>query len=143
MISADRRRGYRAAMRKHGLPATVVIGGTGESAGTAAAAELVKLAPRPTAVTVFNDDCALGVIGGLALGGVDVPGSISVAGFDDSPVAQFAAVNLTTIGQEPEHQASWAVRAAVQRLEGGRETSQEWVLEPSLVVRGSTAAPPA
>src|ERR1700712_1975589 len=135
MISADRRRGYRAAMRRRGLPPTVVSGGTGEAGGKAAGAEILNLEPLPTAVTAFNDHCALGVIGMLAAEGIDVPDRISVAGFDDGPVAQLAAVDLTTIGQEPATQAAWAVCAAVQRLEDGRETPQEWVVQPSLVIR--------
>lgn len=141
MISADRRTGYRAAMRRYGLRATVVTGGAGERDGVTAAENLLEAGPLPTAVTVFNDHAALGVIGRLAAAGVDVPGQISVAGFDDSPIARFAAVDLTTISQEAATQATWAVQAAVQRLENGRDEPQEWVLEPSLVVRGSTGPP--
>lgn len=141
MISADRRSGYRAAMRRHGLPARVVTGGAGERDGVGAAENLLRVGPLPTAVTVFNDHAALGVIGRLTAEGLDVPRDISIAGFDDSPVAQFATVNLTTVSQEAATQAGWAVRAAVQRLEQGRDVSQEWILEPSLVLRGSTGPP--
>jgi DNA-binding LacI/PurR family transcriptional regulator len=142
LISADRRRGYRAAMRRHRLPATVVAGGSSENNGVGGADSLLRLAEFPTAVTVFNDHCALGVIGRLAARGIEVPGRISIAGFDNSPVAQFATVNLTTVSQEAPIQAAWAVRAAVQRLEEGRDTPQEWILTPSLLVRGTTAPPP-
>ena len=144
VISADRRRGYRAAMRRHGLTAQVIAGGTDDSDGWRAASPLVDPADRTstaTAVTTFNDRVALGVIGRLAAAGLDVPGSISVAGYDDSPIAGFAAVNLTTVGQDPATQAEWAVRAAVQRLEEARTAPQEWVLDPILVARGSTGPP--
>ena len=93
-------------------------------------------------MTVFNDSCALGVMGRLAALGMDVPGQLSVAGFDDSPIARFAAVNLTTVSQQADTLAAWAVRAAVQRLELGRETAQEWVLPPVLIVRGTTGPVP-
>ena len=140
-ISADRRRGYRAGMKRHGLTPQVLTGGTGEPDGARAATELLALPARPTAVTVFNDHCALGVIGGLAASGMAVPRDMSVAGFDDSPIARFATVDLTTVSQDAATQAAWAVRAAVQRLEQGRDQPQEWVLEPKLVLRGSTAPP--
>ena len=62
--AADRRRGYRDAMRHHGLDSEIRIlpGGLTEDDGAAAARALLELDPRPTAVTVFNDRCATGVL---------------------------------------------------------------------------------
>jgi LacI family transcriptional regulator len=139
-ISADRRRGYRAAMRRSNEARYVKIlaGGTGEVDGRRAAEELLRGDQLPTAVTTFNDHCAVGLIDRFARAGVAVPDAISVAGYDNAPIAQYAAIDLTTVSQEAPIQAHWAVRAAVERLEGARHDTRESVLQPRLIVRGST-----
>jgi LacI family transcriptional regulator len=139
-ISADRRRGYRMAMRRHreGGHVRILAGGSAEPDGWRVADELLRLDQLPTAVTTFNDHCAVGVIDRFARAGVAVPDLVSVAGYDNAPIAQYAAINLTTVSQEAFTQAQWAVRAAVERLEGVRQNTRESILEPRLVVRGST-----
>src|SRR6516164_4806794 len=57
--AADRRRGYRAAMRRHGLTSQILPGGPAEEDGAAAAHALRVASPRPTAVLAFNDQCAV------------------------------------------------------------------------------------
>jgi DNA-binding LacI/PurR family transcriptional regulator len=139
-ISADRRRGYRTAMRRNhqGGHVRIFAGGTGEVHGWRAAEELLTQDQLPTAVATFNDHCAVGLIDRLSGAGVAVPDAISVAGYDNAPIAQYAAINLTTVSQEAPAQAQWAVRAAVERLEGVRHGTRESILEPRLIVRGST-----
>jgi len=139
-ISADRRRGYRTAMRRHNETDHVRIlpGGTTEADGWRAGDQLLRLDQLPTAVTTFNDHCALGLIDRLSRAGVAVPDAVSVAGYDNAPIAEYAAINLTTVSQEAPIQASWAVRAAIERLEGVRQQPHELILEPRLIVRGST-----
>jgi DNA-binding LacI/PurR family transcriptional regulator len=139
-ISADRRRGYRMAMRRNHETRhmRILAGGTGEVDGWQAAEELLRGDHLPTAVTTFNDHCAVGLIDGLTRAGIAVPDAISVAGYDNAPIAQYAAINLTTVSQEAPAQAQWAVRAAIERLEGVREDTQESILAPRLIVRGST-----
>jgi DNA-binding LacI/PurR family transcriptional regulator len=66
---------------------------------------------------------------------------MSVVGYDDSPAAKLAHVNLTTVSQNAREQAERAVQAAVERLDQGRTDRREVVLEPLLVVRGTTAPP--
>jgi DNA-binding LacI/PurR family transcriptional regulator len=139
-ISGDRRRGYRTAMRRHHMAdhVRILAGGSAEADGFRAADQLLKADQLPTAITTFNDHSAMGVIDRLVRAGVAVPEVISVAGYDNAPIAQFAAVNLTTVSQEAPIQAQWAVRAAVERLEGVRTETRESILEPRLIVRGST-----
>jgi LacI family transcriptional regulator len=142
-ISALRRRGYRAAMRRHDLgdQVRVITAGDSEPDGYRAAAELLRRDRLPTAVCAFNDHCALGVIDALGKAGVRVPGDCSVTGYDDSPVARLAAVDLTSVSQEAAAMAESAVRAAADRLEGRAAGSTDAVLEPRLVIRGSSAPP--
>jgi DNA-binding LacI/PurR family transcriptional regulator len=139
-ISADRRRGYRNAMRRHGNAdhVRVVAGGPTEADGWRAAEDLLRLDQLPTAVTIFNDHCAVGLIDRLTRAGIAVPDAVSVTGYDNTPIAQFAAINLTTVSQEAHTLAEWAVRAAIERLDGAREEARESILQPRLVVRGST-----
>ena len=95
----------------------------------------------PTAVFAFNDRCALGLIDVLIRAGLRVPDDVSVVGFDDSPLAGLAHVDLTTIGQDTARLAELAVARAVGRIEDPVHTVSDKVCEPRLVVRGSTAAP--
>ena len=140
-ISALRRQGYRAAMRRNGLHPRVVTGGDSERDGHRAAAELLARERLPTAICAFNDHCALGVIDALARAGVRVPAGCSVTGYDNSPVAQLTAVDLTSVSQEAAVLARSAVRAAADRLEGHVTGSTDTVLDPRLVVRGSSSPP--
>lgn len=143
-IAAGRRRGYRRAMRRPGLAARarVIPGDHTEEAGIRAARALLEEdAGLPTAVITSNDRCAVGLLDVFARNAVAVPGTVSVAGYDDSPLARLAHVSLTTVSQDTAQQAADAVELAVERLEGGRTTPREIVLTPRLVVRGTTAPP--
>lgn len=136
--SAERRRGYREAMRRHGLEAygRVVAGGSGEDDGARAAREL--LADPPTAVTMFNDLSATALLDVLRRGGLAVPGDISVVGYDDSSFSRLGHIDLTTVAQDIATMATLAVSRAVERIEGAHVAHRESVIPPRLVVRGTT-----
>ena len=118
-----------------------------------------------TAVIAFNDVVALGLLGALHELGTDVPGELSVAGFDDIPFAAFTWPPLTTawVPQEQLGQLAWdrlhamlaptppadaPLHTLTPPLQGGREQvkggvsgnvgGQQVLLRPRLVVRGST-----
>ena len=142
-IASDRRRGYRKAMRRHRLAdqIRIVPGDHTEAAGTQAAQTLLRDGDLPSAVVASNDRCALGLLDALNRAGVEVPGALSVVGYDDSSLSRLAHVNLTTVSQDARQQAEHAVAAAVERLDSGRTAHREVVLTPHLVVRGTTAEP--
>jgi DNA-binding LacI/PurR family transcriptional regulator len=139
--AADRRRGYRDAMRHHGLDSEIRVlpGGLTEDDGAAAARALLGIDPRPSAVTVFNDRCAIGVLDVLQRAGLAVPGDVSVVGYDDSHLARMSHVNLTTVAQDTEQITTLAVARAIERLDGTPVTERELVIPPHLVVRATTA----
>ena len=143
VIAGDRRRGYRTSMRRHGLACHIRIipGDHGGESGLRAAATLLSQPGFPTAVLAFNDRCAAGLLDAFNRAGVDVPGSVSIAGYDDSPLARLAHVRLTTVSQDTQQQAEQAVAAAVERLDDGRSAAREVVLPPRLVVRHTTGPP--
>ncbi|MFJ9868969.1 LacI family DNA-binding transcriptional regulator [Streptomyces sp. NPDC101165] len=140
VIATDRRRGYRDAMRRHGLAEHIRIlsGDRTERSGERVARRLLDEGELPTAVVAYNDQCAIGVLAALSRAGVAVPGRVSVAGYDDDALSRLSLVDLTTVSQSAEDQARHAVRAAVERLDEGRKEPREVVLAPRLVVRGST-----
>jgi DNA-binding LacI/PurR family transcriptional regulator len=142
--AAERRRGYREAVHRYGLADTSYIlpGGPTENDGARAARAVLDIEPSPTAVTVFNDRCATGVLDVLSKAGLSVPGQMSVIGFDDSRLAGLSHVDLTTVAQDVEQIADFAVARASARLDGTDITERELVVPPHLVVR-STTAPPA
>lgn len=137
----ERRRGYRAAMRRHGLTGNIRVlpGDYSEESGARAARTLLA-GPLPTAVFAGNDRCAHGLLVALVRSGLQVPSDVSVVGYDNSPIAGMSFIDLTTVGQDASAMAELAVEAATQRLDDGRRTRRDIVLEPSLIVRGSTAS---
>jgi DNA-binding LacI/PurR family transcriptional regulator len=141
--SADRRRAYRAAMRSHGLAerAKVIPGAHTEEAGAAAARAMLAEPTLPTAVLAGNDRCALGLLEVFTRAGVDVPGQLSLIGYDDSHLSDNPRIDLTTVHQDAAAIARHAVRLAVELLEQRETGNADVILEPKLVVRGTTAGP--
>lgn len=139
--AAERLRGYRWAAGDADVPELVAPGGLTEREGAAAAVAMLETGDLPDAVFAFNDRCALGVMDVLIRSGIAVPQQISVLGFDDSPLAGLAHIQLTTIRQDSAGLAGAAVGRLVARLDGddtGGATA-DIVRKPTLVVRGSTA----
>jgi DNA-binding LacI/PurR family transcriptional regulator len=142
--AADRRRGYREAMRRHGLERhlRIVPGGLTEEDG-ARAARALRSGGLPTAVVVFNDRCALGVLDVFRRDGLGVPADVSVVGYDDSRLARIPYVDLTTVAQDTAAMARLAIGRAVSRIEGHTVHRRNVVVAPRLVVRGTSGPPGA
>jgi DNA-binding LacI/PurR family transcriptional regulator len=142
-IPTLRRRGYQQAMRAHGLAdqVQVIRGGNTEDSG-AAAAPVLGAGPIPTAMLTFNDRAAMGLLDAFIRARIDVPGTVSVVGYDDSPFSRLAHVDLTTVSQNTPELTEHAMAAVVERLDGGRTGHREVVVRPKLKVRGTTGAPP-
>lgn len=136
--SDDRKRGFLDRMARHGLEfsATVVAGGLTEADGSRGVHELLERADPPTAIVAFNDRCATGVLDTLVRLGRNVPGEISVVGYDDSRLAKLPHVQMTTISQDARHLAHAAVTGALD-LAAGKEPS-DVVLMPHLVERATS-----
>ena len=108
--------------------------------GHAAAAALLD--QGCTAVVCGSDLMAFGVIRAVRQHGLSVPGDVSVVGFDDSPLIAFADPPLTTIRQPVESMGAAAVNVLLEEISGNPAQRGEFVFQPELVVRGSTAAAP-
>ncbi|NYI03287.1 LacI family DNA-binding transcriptional regulator [Allostreptomyces psammosilenae] len=142
--TAERLAGYRDALRRHGLPedpALVAAGDFQEASGMAAMQSLLDGGVEFTAVFAANDQLADGVRLALHRAGLQVPGQVSLVGFDDHPRSSYVIPPLTTVRQPVEVLGASAGRHLVEMVEGGPACSE--VHSPTLVVRESTAPPPA
>ncbi|WP_370384282.1 LacI family DNA-binding transcriptional regulator [Catenulispora sp. GAS73] len=93
---------------------------------------------RSTAVLAYDDVMALGTIRGLTELGLDVPGSVSVAGCDDVMFAGMTMPALTTIAMPNELAGRTAVDLLLDQLASPGRTPQEVSLSSSFVARGSS-----
>jgi DNA-binding LacI/PurR family transcriptional regulator len=105
--------------------------------GHAAAAELLDASC--TGIVCGSDMMALGVVRAARERGLDVPRDVSVVGFDDSPLIAFTDPPLTTVRQPVRAMATAAVGALLEEIGGTPVQRTEFVFQPELVVRGSTA----
>lgn len=129
--------GYRAAIAgRDGLGELVLPGDFSEQSGYAAARQLLA-ASLPDAIFAGNDMMAIGCLQALREAGVDVPGDVALAGFDDIPVARFLDPPLTTVGVPIAEIGRYAVESCAALLASG-EGGEDRTFAPSLVIRAST-----
>lgn len=143
-VSIDRRRAYVESMRSHGLDAhiRVIAGAHDEPAGAAAVTLLLGESRLPTAILAGNDRSALGVMDELTRAGISIPEDVSIVGYDDSPLSSLARIDLTTVRQDSDELARNALAFTVSRLEDPNLAPGESVIEPHLVIRGTTGPAP-
>ena len=146
--SARRLAGYKAAIAdKHvqNSPELIVQGLFTYRSGLDAAETLLNLEQRPTAVFASNDDMAAAVVAIAHRLGLDVPGDLTVAGFDDTALATTIWPELTTVRQPITSMAEEAVQFLVRQIRaqrnGAPEEPEHHVMEYSLIRRQSDAAP--
>ncbi|ARQ71155.1 LacI family DNA-binding transcriptional regulator [Streptomyces marincola] len=92
-----------------------------------------------TGIVCGSDMMALGAIRAVRQRGLDVPGDVSVVGYDDSDLFAFTDPPLTTLRQPVRAMASAAVDSLLEEINGNPVQHTEFVFQPELVVRGSTA----
>jgi LacI family transcriptional regulator len=132
--------GYSAALLEAGgNPDVVLDDAFNEEGGFRAAQAILSRKERPTAIFAANDMMAIGAMQALRMGGVNIPGDIAVAGFDDISAARLVSPALTTVAQ---HQHEVGIRAAeilMDRIKG-RVTGMGTAVEMpfTLIERGST-----
>ena len=136
-----RRRGFKIAMTAHGLEPNVASGSFTEEGGVLGVQELLVTDRHPTAIVAPNDLAALGCLQALSDADRSVPDDVSLMGYDNAWLAGLRHISLTTINQPRHEIGTTAVRLLMERLEDGRTESRHIVLEPSLVVRATTAPP--
>ena len=144
--AAERLRGYRDELASS-LPDArpwILQGDFDEASGHRAGGELLAAAPRPDAVFAANDMMALGCLFALNHAGVQVPGDIAIAGFDDIPLARYVNPSLTTMGVDITGLGGRALRTLLDAIgskaEPGAGPAEAGRLVPQLMVRDSSVA---
>ncbi|MET8150855.1 LacI family DNA-binding transcriptional regulator [Actinoplanes sp. NPDC049668] len=142
MPNALRADGYRDAMRARGLGDEIDIASTTytHEGGYLGAKALLARPVRPTAVFAGADVVALGALEAIAEAGLSVPGDISVAGYDNSALAAFGPISLTSVDQDGREMGANAARLLVDRIADRDRRTATVKLTPTLVVRRTTAA---
>ena len=142
--SHDRLEGHRTALERHGIrfeSRLVERGMFDYESGYAGARNLLSLQPRPTAIFASNDLMAMAALTAAHEIRLDIPGDLSVAGFDDTSVARFAWPPLTTMRQPIAEVARIATESLLRILED--EHPGDHCLKAEIVRRASTGKPPA
>ena len=140
--SALRRAGHERALAEAGLatdPALISPGDFTYRSGLAATEALLAAPDRPTAIFASNDDMAAAAVATCHRLGLDVPGDVSVCGFDDTALATTIWPELTTVRQPVADMARAAVRLLVERLRGDEEEGPLLRLPYEIIARGSDA----
>jgi len=140
--SAERLSGFYAAVRETvGVVTTIAQGDFSFTSGLAAAEQLLDAAAPPTAIFASNDDMAAAVVSVAHRRHLDVPGELTVVGFDDTSPAVTVWPPLTTVHQPVRRLAAEALGLLVSQITSGKPLGDlsDRVLEHEVVRRLSTA----
>ena len=140
----ERLRGYRDALAAllPGTPEWILPGDFDEASGHRAGRELIAAAERPDAVFAANDMMALGCMFAFLQAGIDVPGEVALAGFDDIPLAGYVHPGLSTIRVNIAELGSRATERLIAAIAGESDpaATDRW-LPTELIVRESSSPP--
>jgi len=146
--STRRLDGFRDALKEAGLPLNERYVAQGEftyRSGLDAAEQLLDLETPPSAIFASNDDMAAATVAVAHRRGLDVPGDLTVCGFDDTALATTIWPELTTIHQPIAEMSRVALDTLVQvikaRRAGRHSAAQHVLLDFELIRRQSDAAP--
>ncbi|MDQ6774346.1 MAG: LacI family transcriptional regulator [Candidatus Dormibacteraeota bacterium] len=139
--SIHRERGWREELAVAGLTGPAEVGDFSEAGGARATYRLLRSARRPTAIVYAND---LMAVAGMAVArelDIRVPGHLSIASFDDIPLAAYVSPQLTTVRADVPAWGREAAKLLVAEIEQRVDGAPP--LGPvELIVRASTGPPP-
>ena len=130
-------KGYRNAMRRHGLAPRIVPVETGSARSGYDLGRALR--GRYTALVCCSDYTALGVCRGLIESGVRVPDDMAVTGFGNSEVSAYVRPSLTTLSIPFEDMAARTVQGILRQIHG-HPGPRRSVFKPHLIVRESCGA---
>lgn len=143
--SLERQKGFHDAMAAAGVdvdPSLVTESRYDPDIAAQVARQLLEREDRPTAIFCANDVTAMRASRVAKSLGLDVPGDVSIVGFDDIPEASLNDPPLTTVRQ-PLGEMGREAMVMLLDLLAGRDREQHLRMRTELVVRGSTAPPKA
>jgi DNA-binding LacI/PurR family transcriptional regulator len=134
----QRRRGYEQAMAEAELtPRYVDVAHVPPEAAATGALQYLATHPEVSAAFCCNDAVAVALIQGAQRAGIDVPGKLSVVGYDDIDLARFVSPQLTTMAVDKLGMGRLAVTLLLHRLEFAQAAVVQALIRPRLVERGS------
>jgi DNA-binding LacI/PurR family transcriptional regulator len=139
-----RKKAYQDALKRHHLPLrdeyVVEARGFMPEHGIEPIKKLLNLKERPDAVFVINDGVAMGAMSVIKDAGIQIPGEISIIGFDDDPHSSYFKPSLTTVWQPTYEMGMLSARILMKRIQskGVIPGLRAETLHPELVVRGSS-----
>lgn len=140
----ERQMGYERALKENGIEVDkrLIKEGDPRSSETARALtdELLNLDTPPTAIFATNNLMTLGVLKALSKLNLKIPDDISIIGFDDLPWAEAISPPLTTVRQPAYEMGKKAAELFFKRVEDSSREPEEIVMDPKLIIRGSTAS---
>jgi DNA-binding LacI/PurR family transcriptional regulator len=150
LLSEVRKNGYYRALTEYGLPfradQVYVLGSTEKDSGEDRyhlgyrfGGQFKSLKDKPEALFFYNDIVALGFLQGSGEAGIRVPDDVAIMGFDDSLVARYAAVPLSTIHQPVDTIGRHAVEILQKRIDR-MDVGSRTILKPTLIIRESCGA---
>jgi LacI family transcriptional regulator len=141
---AGRVDGYLTALQMAGIapdPALIVTGDWGCASGWRATEDLMKLPVPPTAIFACNDLMAIGAMSCLHEMGIDVPGRISIIGFDDITLARFCSPPLTTMATSMLEAGQRVCQMLLDRIGGHLGPERQQITVPVVLHIRQSAAP--
>ena len=139
-IATQRKASFHQALADHGLEAQaghIVVCGFREQEAQEATGLLLDGPDPPSALMTFNDSLAIGALRAAASRGIDVPGDLSVVGFDDIHAASHTTPPLTTLRHHPQVLGRHLIRQLLAAIED-RGYADDVYITPELIVRQST-----
>ncbi|OFI37852.1 LacI family transcriptional regulator [Arthrobacter sp. SW1] len=139
--AAHRRRGYRDAMSDAGREPLVfgTDGGTDEADGFRGMQQALAAVPEPDAVFAANDLMAAGALAALRDSGLSVPERVSLIGYDNSPLAAYEYLRLSSVDPHNREIGAESARMVLSRLESPDAPPRRTLLGPTVVERSSVA----
>lgn len=136
----ERRDGFMKALIDHNIPVQngfMVRGNYDMQSGYKAMGELLDLEKPPTAVFCSNDDMAIGAMKSVFERGLQVPGDISIVGFDDIGFSLFANPSLSTVKRPIEKISEQGARQILSLIKNPTENDGQISIETQFIERES------
>lgn len=143
LLSQQRLKGYKDALKKHGLPIEddlIIHSDLTESKARIYSNHLLELPNPPDAIFAVNDPSAIEIIQLARQKGIKIPEQLAVVGFSDDPIAAFIEPGLTTIAQPTQEMGRVAAQTLLNSINSESVHSDSIIktLDVKLVVRGSS-----
>ncbi|WDE10155.1 LacI family DNA-binding transcriptional regulator [Thalassomonas haliotis] len=144
--TVERLNGYKKALTDHQMTineALIIHGEYSFESGVEGAKALMQGQVKPTAIFSCNDEIAAGALFSARLMGLDIPGQLSIAGFENSPFSRQTWPRLTTAHQPNEQIAENAANLLIAQTRNQGEANPVGQYTPQLLIRDSTSSPSA